>query len=69
VPTLSGAAVAYFGLMALVAGGCLLIYGLPPMSDWTSTWLPALLGPALIVGIYYLIAWLGRRRLERLISD
>lgn len=69
VPTPKGALVAYLGLMGLVTGGCLLIYGVPPISDWKSTWLPTLLGPAIIVAVYYLVAWLGRRRLERLMGE
>jgi hypothetical protein len=69
VPTPRGAVIVYLALMALVTGGCLLIYGVPPISDWTSTWLPALLGPAIVVGVYYFVAWLGRRRLERQIGN
>ena len=69
VPTLKGAVIGYLVLMGLVVGGCLLIYGVPPAEDWASTWLPATLGPAIIVGLYYLVAWLGRRRVDRQISE
>lgn len=69
VPTWRGILVGYFILMGLVVGGSLLIHGVPPKEDWANTWLPALLGPALIVGLYYLVAWLGKRRVERKIEE
>ena len=69
VPTWKGAVTAYLVLMAMVVGGCLIIYGVPPVSDWTSTWLPALAGSALFVGLYWLAAWLGRWQLERKIRE
>lgn len=58
-PTPKGALAAYLVLTGLVAGGCLIIYGLPPAVAWKSTWLPALLGPALFVGIYWITAIAG----------
>jgi len=67
-PTWKGALVAYLVLTGVIAGGCLLIYGVPPIEDWPNTWLPAVLGPALLVGLYWLVAWLGKRRLERQIE-
>ncbi len=68
VPTLKGLVVGYLLLMGVVVGGSLAIHGLPPAEDWANTWLPALLGPALMVGLYYLVAWLGKRRIERRIG-
>ena len=68
MPTWKGAVVGYLILMGMVTGGCLLIYGIPPIEDWTNTWLPALTGPAIIIGLYWLIAWLGKRRLDRQIE-
>jgi hypothetical protein len=58
-PTPKGALVAYLLLAGLVTGGCLIIYGIPPAVEWKSTWLPALLGPALFVGIYWITAIAG----------
>ena len=69
VPNLKGALIAYGILAGLVTAVGLLAYGLPPLSDWATTWLPAILGPAILVGLYTLFAWLGKRRLERLIEE
>ena len=68
-PTWRGALVSYLVLTFSIVTGCLVIYGWPPLSDWTSTWLPALLGPAILVGVYVLAARLGQRRIERLIDE
>ncbi len=70
VPTLTwrGALATYLTLTAFVVGGCLVIYGRPHPSEWANTWLPALLGPALIVGAYALVARLGQWRVERQIE-
>jgi hypothetical protein len=54
----------YAALAGLITAVCLLIYGWPAPEDWAVTWLPALLGPALLVGLYALVAWLGKRRIE-----
>ena len=69
VPTLRGMIVIYLLLMGTVAGVCLAVYGVPDVADWHSTWLPALLGPAILVGLYRLVAWLGKRRVERMIGE
>jgi hypothetical protein len=69
VPGWRGTIIGYLVLMGMVAGGCLMIYGVPPLSDWKSTWLPALLGPALLVGLYRTVALLGQRRVERQIEE
>jgi hypothetical protein len=63
------ALVAYVGLAGLITVVCLLIYGWPAPEDWTVTWLPAFLGPAILIGLYALVAYLGRRRVEREIGD
>jgi len=63
------ALIAYTGLAGLITVVCLLIYGWPAPADWAVTWLPTLLGPAIIVGLYALVAYLGKRRVEREISD
>jgi len=68
VPTRSGVLVMYFGLVAAIAGTCLIAYGVPPLADWHNTYLPAVLGPALLVGLYWFTAWLGKRRVERLME-
>lgn len=63
------ALIAYAALAGLITVVCLLIYGWPAPADWAVTWLPALLGPAIIIGLYALVAYLGKRRVEREISD
>lgn len=65
LPTWRGALLSWFILASAVAGGCLLIYGWPKAGDWASTWLPSLLGPAIIIAAYALVARLGQWRIER----
>ncbi|MBD3236849.1 MAG: hypothetical protein GF330_09105 [Candidatus Eisenbacteria bacterium] len=69
IPTLRGALIAYVALTGLVAGGCILIYGVPPIENWANTWLPAVAGPAILVGAYALLARLGKQRLEKQIGE
>lgn len=69
VPTWRGMAVAYVILSGTIMTVCLAIYGMPEAAEWHSTWLPTLAGPAILLGVYRLVAWLGRRRIERLIGD
>ena len=40
-------------------------HGLPGLSEWRTTWLPGLLGPAVFVGAYWLVTWLGQRRVAQ----
>jgi phosphoglycerol transferase MdoB-like AlkP superfamily enzyme len=65
IPTWKGAIVSYLVLTGLISGVCLAIYGWPQATEWTVTWLPALLGPALMIGAYMLVARLGRWRIDR----
>ncbi len=69
VPTLKQAVLAYlgmtFGLFVILS----VWLGLPDLSEWTTNVLPAVAGPAIIVGGYWLIAALGKRRIEREIFD
>ena len=67
-PTWKGALLSYLVLSFFIVTGCLLIYGWPQPSEWASTWLPALLGPALFIGAYALTARLGQWRIERQIE-
>lgn len=65
VPTWKGAVVSYLVLTTVISGVCLAIYGWPQPAEWTDTWLPALLGPALLIGAYILVARVGQWRIER----
>jgi hypothetical protein len=69
VLTMLGAVVAYLALTAVIVTGCVMIYGWPEAAQWADTWLPALLGPALLVGAYMLVARLGQWRIERQIGE
>ena len=66
--TWRGALAAYATLTSFVVAGCLVVYGWPQPAEWANTWLPALLGPALIIGAYALVARLGQWRIERQIE-
>jgi hypothetical protein len=69
VLTMRGAVVAYLVLAATITTVCLMIYGWPEPAQWADSWLPALLGPALLVGAYMAAARLGRWRIERQIGE
>ncbi|MFZ1397165.1 MAG: hypothetical protein WAS33_09730 [Candidatus Promineifilaceae bacterium] len=69
VPTMKQAILAYVGMTVFLFVVLSLWLGLPDLSDWTNNVLPAILGPAIIVGGYWLIAALGKRRVEREIFD
>ncbi len=70
LPTLSlkSALIAYVLLSGLIVSVCLLMYGIPRAEEWQVTWLPALSGPAIMIGLYAVFAELGRRRLDRQID-
>jgi phosphoglycerol transferase MdoB-like AlkP superfamily enzyme len=69
VLTWKGAIVAWAVLAFAIAVGGIAVHGWPEASEWSSTWLPGLLGPALLIGAYALVAWLGQRRVERQIGE
>jgi len=69
VPTPRQALLAYVGMVVFLFVVLSIWLGLPDLNDWTNSILPALLGPAIIVGGYWLIAVLGRRRIEHSISE
>jgi hypothetical protein len=69
VLTMRGAVVAYLVLTATITTVCLMIYGWPEPAQWADSWLPALLGPALLVSAYMAAARLGRWRIERQIGE
>jgi len=65
VLTWKGAILFYILLAGTITAVCLAIYGWPRPDEWTTTWLPTLLGPALLIAAYVLVARLGRWRIER----
>jgi hypothetical protein len=55
-----------YALIAVAFNAVLMIwFGVPQLSEWKTTWLPGLLGPAFFVGAYWLMTWLGRRRVAQ----
>lgn len=69
VPTLRQALAIYAGLVVALGVILSLWFGLPGLDEWSTTILPVIVGPAIIVGGYTLIAWLGKHRIEREISE
>lgn len=65
IPTWKGAIASYALLTGAIVVVCLAVYGWPRWDEWTSTWLPALVGPAVLIGAYMGIARLGYRRIEQ----
>jgi hypothetical protein len=53
------------GLFAVLSA----IYGLPTLENWTTTLLPVLVGPAILVGLYAAVAYVGQRRIEKEIAS
>jgi hypothetical protein len=67
-PTWKGAVLMYLVLTTAIVTGCLFLYGWPAPQDWTNTWLPALVGPALLLGAYVIVSRIGHWRVERKIE-
>ena len=65
IPTWKGALVFYLVLTGAIVAVCLAIYGWPRPEEWSNTWLPALLGPAILLGAYMGVARLGHWRIDR----
>ena len=63
--TWKGMVTAYALLTGTIVVVSVAIHGWPAPEEWAVTWLPALLGPALLVGGYVLLARLGQWRVER----
>lgn len=61
-------AMIYLGFVAFLAVVLTLWLGPPDLSDWQNNILPVLVGPAIMLGAYWLFAWLGNKRIERQIS-
>ncbi len=59
----------YFGLVVVLFVVLSTWLGLPSLDNWTNTLLPVLLGPALLVALYWLLAYWGYRRIEKTITE
>ena len=69
VPTPKQALAAYVGMFVFLFVVLSTWLGLPSPDEWSTTILPTLVGPAVIVGGYWLIAALGQWRVERSLDD
>ncbi len=58
----------YFVFVVVLFTICSIIYGLPTLDNWMNTLLPALVAPAILVGLYAGVAYLGQRRIEKELS-
>jgi hypothetical protein len=69
VPTMKLLASIYIGLVLFLLIVLSLWLGLPKPDNWQNTVLPVLLGPAVLLGLYWLLAYLGNRRLDKQIDE
>jgi hypothetical protein len=56
----------YLISVVLLFGTFLVLSGVPSTGEWASTILPFAVGPALIIGLYYIVAQMGQRRIEKM---
>jgi hypothetical protein len=54
----------YLGLVVILFAVLSIWLGLPSLDDWQTTILPVIVGPAVLVGLYWLAVKLGEDRLE-----
>lgn len=59
----------YLGFVAFLFAVLSLWLGLPDLSDWQNNILPVVVGPAILLGAYWLFAWLGGKRIDRQIKE
>jgi hypothetical protein len=59
----------YFAIVAVIVIPSGIIHGWPTAQNWTNTILPAATVPAIVVFLIWLIAFLGKRRIEKQIQD
>ncbi len=58
----------YAGLVAFLLATISIWLGFPEPSEWANTLLPVIVGPAIVLGLYTLIAHLGQKRIEKELS-
>jgi hypothetical protein len=69
VISLKGLVIAYVALVLIIAIPTSIIHGLPRMDELGTTILPVLIGSGVIVGGYAILAYLGKRRIEKEINQ
>ena len=55
----------YLGFVTFLTVVLSIWYGLPSLDNWQNTILPVLLGPAILISLYWLIAYLGKKRMDK----
>jgi hypothetical protein len=55
----------YVGLVTFLMITLSIAYGLPTTENWQNTILPVVLGPAILISFYWLIAHLGKKRMGK----
>lgn len=58
----------YLAAVSIISVPSAIMHGLPTAENWQNTILPAALGPALVLALYWLIAYLGKRRLDKVLG-
>jgi hypothetical protein len=56
--------IVYLGLVVILFAVLSIWLGLPNLAEWQTTILPVIVGPAVLVGLYWLAVKLGEDRLE-----
>ena len=59
----------YVGFVVFLTVVLSIWLGLPTLDNWQNTILPVLLGPAILLGGYWLVAYLGKKRMEKEIAE
>ena len=65
VLSLRSALIAYISMVAPLFIILSIWFGLPDLNDWTNNILPVVAGPAVLVGLYSLFAYLGKKREQK----
>jgi len=55
----------YIGFVGFLFAVLSIWLGLPTLDNWTNTILPVLLGPAILLFLYWLFTYLGKKRMDR----
>lgn len=67
-PSLRQVSGIYLGLVLIIAIPHTLVHGFPRNGEWLDRLVPILGGPAVLVGAYTLLAYLGNKQIEKHIS-
>jgi hypothetical protein len=65
VPSLKAAIIIYVGMVVVLFIILSIWLGLPDLNNWRNNILPVVAGPAVLVGLYHLFAYLGKKRAQK----